>query len=114
MDALRLVRILCPKCKCPAERNAIFEGLNAALSGRAFVARGCPSCLDTGYKGRTPISELFQMRETLRQAILSKSDTAELAKIAKDEGMKTLLADAIQKIKAGITSPQELRRVLVF
>jgi len=112
--AQRLVRILCPKCKCPAESNEHFEGLKEALSGRAFVARGCPSCLDTGYKGRTPIAELFQMRETLRQAILSKSDTEELAKIAKDEGMKTLLADAIQKIKAGITSPQELRRVLVF
>ena len=112
--AERLVRVLCPRCKRAAESDEDFEGLKEPLEGRTFIARGCPACLGTGYKGRTPIVELLQMSPTLRQAILSKSDTEGLARIAKDEAMKPLLADGIQKIKAGITSPQELRRVLVF
>lgn len=112
--AERLVRVLCPKCKRAAESDEDFEGLKEALEGRTFVAQGCPACLGTGYKGRTPIVELLQMSQALRQAILSKSDTDGLTKIAKDDGMKHILADGIQKIKAGITSPQELHRVLVF
>ena len=112
--AERLVRLLCPECKRLAESEEEFEGLEQALGAKAFVARGCPACLGTGYKGRTPIVELLQMNEPVRQAILSKSDTEELALAAKNEGMKTLLADGIQKIRSGDTSPQELRRVLVF
>jgi type II secretory ATPase GspE/PulE/Tfp pilus assembly ATPase PilB-like protein len=112
--AERLVRVLCPECKRPAKSEEEFESLKAALGARAFVAGGCPACLGTGYKGRTPIVELLEMNELLRQAILSKSDTEELARRAKDAGMKTLLDDGIQKIKCGITTPAELRRVLVF
>ena len=76
-----------------------------------FKGKGCPSCMKTGYKGRISIFELMISSEQIHEAIIAKSSTEEIRKLARASGMTTLMDDGIEKVKAGITSIEEVLRV---
>ncbi len=107
----RLVRKLCA-CARPAHDAGELLGLQVA---QARVAVGCPSCLGTGYRGRTVLAELLPLDDSqLAQAVLERSDVATLERLALRAGMVDRWARAASAVDAGLTSPAEVRRVLGF
>jgi general secretion pathway protein E len=107
----RLVRQLC-ECKQPTREADRLLGLPLS---QAFLPAGCSACDGTGYQGRIPLAELLTMvaGEFARQ-VLARADTNELERHAREAGMKTCWEHAVEMVRAGITSPGEVRRVLGF
>jgi type IV pilus assembly protein PilB len=121
--AQRLVRVVCPKCKeaYSASRESllrygfpIHDEVGAETGGEItlFKGAGCDNCKGTGYKGRTGVHELMVMNDEIRDKILEKSPSHILRNLAIQNGMKTLQMDAVQKILMGVTSVDEVLRVL--
>ncbi len=111
--AQRLVRRLCPDCREAyeaKEEDLRFLSMHGAGGHRFFRARGCEKCRGTGYQGRMAIQELLPMGPDMRQAV-SKGN-ADIEKLAKGAGMKTLAEDGIRKAAAGHTTLAEVRRVV--
>ncbi len=107
--AQRLIRKICAQCKEPASAPA---GTLGADSGKpVFRGKGCNACNNTGYKGRTGIYELLLMNETLREMILHKESSNKIHAKALEMGMKPMIRDGLEKIFAGITTPEEVQRV---
>ncbi|UCE22365.1 MAG: type II/IV secretion system protein [Candidatus Aminicenantes bacterium] len=115
--AQRLVRVLCQKCKTSVtytSKQLLESGLNPQkYKGQEFYeARGCPECLDTGYKGRTAIAELLELSDEIREMILAKKPLSEVKKRAKSEGMVFLREVGMEeKVLKGVTSLKELNKV---
>ncbi len=112
--AQRLVRRLCPACREPyAPDEAAITGLGipdgiAQLTLHRAV--GCRECNDIGYKGRTAVFEVLTMTD--RIAALIGASSREIEAMAVAEGMLTLREDGVRLAVAGVTSIEEVRRVL--
>ena len=111
--AQRLVRVLCKACKRPAAGVQGEPTVPGVLSDRVYGPIGCTECLHTGYRGRTLLAEVLTMSPSLKEAILKKADEKELFDAAVASGMKPFLEAAAEKINQGITTPAEVRRVMV-
>jgi len=115
--AQRLVRTLCAECKKPAPpsaeaRNVIASvGLDADAAATVHRAVGCAACADTGYSGRTAISELLEIDDAVRAGILEQSDTRGIQAVAEKRGMTSLRRNGIEKVLAGTTTIEEILRV---
>ncbi len=112
--AQRLVRVICPKCKEGYRPNArTMRELGIAQEEEVILyrGRGCDSCLQTGFRGRTGIFEFLVMDDTLRGLMMQTSDSGTLRKAAMERGMKSLREDGVRKIRAGITTVEEVLRV---
>jgi general secretion pathway protein E len=80
--------------------------------GRKFYrGKGCPSCLNTGYLGRTGIFELMMLDDRIKNLILKTSDANAIKRRAVEQGMVTLRQDGAQKVLNGITTIEEIFRV---
>jgi type IV pilus assembly protein PilB len=114
--AQRLVRVLCPECKEPAALTPeVAARLGLAVNNEPvpiFTPRGCALCNDTGYRGRTAVFELMLMTKEMQQLIAGRAPDHELREAAAKGGMRSLLEDGVQKVLAGITSVEEVLRVL--
>ena len=115
----RLVRRLCPYCReVYAVRCDAPEALALRAAGDAhekiplYRSRGCEHCQGTGYLGRTVLAEILVPDEAVREGILQKIPRRALEERARRSGMKTLWEDGLTKVRAGITSLEEVRRVL--
>ncbi|NLU51938.1 MAG: Flp pilus assembly complex ATPase component TadA [Clostridiaceae bacterium] len=119
--AQRLVRVLCPSCKKPHEysREEILRSIpDFPLEPHEekitiYKPVGCLSCNNTGYKGRTGLYEFLRVTEKMQKLILNKASTNEIRDLAIKEGMITLRNDGLMKVKKGITSIEELLRVVI-
>ena len=112
--AQRLVRVLCPHCKEPYEpEEAQWHelGMTTDVTGPIFRAKGCEKCLETGYRGRTGIYEFLRMTESIKGLVLQTSDSNQISKAARKEGMVSLRQDGIQKVIEGKTTISEVLRV---
>ena len=111
--AQRLVRTICPECK--GEYDPSREELNdIGLEGRKekfYRGKGCPKCLNTGYKGRLGIFELLIPDEKIRRLTMAKGSAEEIWNAALASGMVSLKGDGIQKIQKGSTTIEEVLRV---
>lgn len=115
--AQRLVRRVCPACKeLYAPDPTVIEDLRIQVqdSRPASFARGrgCPDCFGTGYRGREAIFEILRITDELRDGILSKTHEQELRKVALAQGLEPLAQAGIRKVLDGITTPEELLRVI--
>ncbi len=118
--AQRLVRVLCPSCKqehasYPRElrENIAKElGLSSADEARVFQARGCDKCNGTGFFGRTAIYEMLLIDDPIKELILRRAPSGEIKKLAHARGMMTLFQDGLRKIVSGLTTPEEVLRVV--
>jgi type IV pilus assembly protein PilB len=113
--AQRLVRKLCPACKEPyapthGERR-ILDGFDGGSTDALFRPKGCPRCRNLGYHGRLGIYELFATDEALCERIGQGAHLSEIRDAARNRGMKPLRADGIEKVKAGMTTLEEVYRV---
>jgi type IV pilus assembly protein PilB len=111
--AQRLVRLICSDCQETYKVDK--EILNKlSLSGNTMhftQGKGCPKCLNSGYRGREGIYELLVVNDEMRKIILERRSANDLRATAKNSGMKTLRDVGIDKVKQGITTPQEVLRV---
>ena len=118
--AQRLVRVLCPRCKeayeLPPESLERLQIPVGDISGpiTAYKPVGCPACSNQGYKGRIGVFELLVVTDEIRKLILERAAAREIAKVAKKQGMVTMLEDAVSKVLQGITSMHEALRVIDF
>jgi type IV pilus assembly protein PilB len=109
--AQRLMRRLC-KCKrseapTPDELKLLSCAKGSAPIDKIFHPQGCPDCNQTGYKGRIGIHELLAMNEEIKELISKRATTEQLKAAARKNGMHTLFEDAMEKVKAGISSCSE-------
>ncbi|MFZ5953542.1 MAG: GspE/PulE family protein [Candidatus Dependentiae bacterium] len=113
--AQRLVRRLCNACKVvklpTADQQSIMTKLSCTIE-KLYESVGCTECLGTGYKGRIGIFQLLIMSNQLRSVIVQQPKLTDIEQIAQEEGMKTLAADAFAKLSQGLTSFEEVIRVL--
>jgi general secretion pathway protein E len=115
--AQRLVRTLCSNCRTP--ERAMPElveqlGLHRYSNGQEIVLyrpRGCETCNDTGFYGRTSLVESLVVTEQIRRLILRHAEATELHRAAVEEGMSTLFDDGMRKALAGQTTVEEVLRV---
>jgi type II secretory ATPase GspE/PulE/Tfp pilus assembly ATPase PilB-like protein len=108
----RLVRRLCTNCRQPFPSPLAPSAGRGAGGEGPFVATGCEHCSATGYRGRMLLAELLTLDDTLRRAILDKSDTATL-EAATASSVRLSLSDAAeQAVAGGLTSRDEIARVL--
>jgi type IV pilus assembly protein PilB len=116
--AQRLVRKICSACIEPytisEEMMKYFRQFTGEeeLSNKFYHGKGCTECNFKGYKGRVGIFEILEVNEELREMIISRSSADELAKAGKNNGMIPLIRDGINKAAGGITSVEEVLRVL--
>jgi len=114
--AQRLVRVICSECKeafRPDRESLQSIGiLPEMVEGKeVYRGRGCPACLDTGFRGRTGLFELMILDEPIRNLILKTSDANAIKQKAVEQGMLTLRQDGVQKVLNGITTIEEVFRV---
>jgi type II secretory ATPase GspE/PulE/Tfp pilus assembly ATPase PilB-like protein/RNA polymerase subunit RPABC4/transcription elongation factor Spt4 len=114
--AQRLVRRICHNCAVEVSPDPeLLKALKipaGAVGATVLKGEGCSSCNGSGYNGRVGIFELFVMTDDYRQMISTAYREGELLQLARNEGMKTLLEDGLEKVKQGYTTLEELLRVL--
>lgn len=116
--SVRLVRLLCQPCRESFQIDAsqlASMGLTAPAQSSVvslWRSRGCAQCRHTGYQGRTGIFELLLVDHHIRSLILKRTASAQLRQSAISRGMMSLWQSGWQKAQAGLTSLQELVRVL--
>jgi general secretion pathway protein E len=114
--AQRLVRLVCQRCREPYEPDeAELAELGIKLASprriRIYRAKGCPACLETGYRDRTGIYEFLRVTEAIKGLVLKTSDANQIKKAAVAQGMKTLRDDGIRKVLEGRTTVGEVLRI---
>jgi type IV pilus assembly protein PilB len=114
--AQRLIRLNCSKC---AEQYApdpiLLKHFGLTKSdGPFYKGKGCEDCKGIGYRGRASVGELLQVDQFIAERVLDRPTTAQLHAIAVEQGMETLESDALQKAQKGITSIEELFRILPY
>ena len=114
IQAQRLVRRVCTDCAEThflSEDEAIVLEIDISTCPKIQRGKGCERCGHTGYRGRVGLYELLMMSDAIRHHIASGADANIIRDEAIIEGMKTLREDAIEKLKAGLTTPEEVVRV---
>jgi type IV pilus assembly protein PilB len=112
--AQRLVRRLC-ECKVPVKLTKQMLAENGFDHPRGFNAFGpgaCVRCAQSGYKGRTGLYEVMMMTDSLRRLILDRASHDDLRVTAREQGMRTLREDGLEKVRQGVTSIPEVLRVV--
>ena len=126
--AQRLIRKLCPSCKIqdkvspealekiqkallPIKDRFKLPKLDSSLK-ISFQGKGCKDCNELGYKGRIGIYEAFVIGKEMERLILKSPAISDIQELAEKEGMVTMLQDAYLKLLSGITSIEEIGRIL--
>ena len=115
----RLVRRLCERCKAPDPKaEEIVHGL-CAKNGLAVPAEpafhkavGCPSCGQTGYRGRVGVFEVLRVDGAIRKLIGAKADGMRIEAAARETGLTTMIEDGFAKAGRGLTSVEDVLRTV--
>jgi type II secretion system protein E len=114
--AQRLVRVLCPKCKQRFHPDATLlkrlSGNRLDTEGAEFMRPvGCEACRYTGFRGRTAIYEIIRMSEEIKRLVVDRQPANVIKKQALSEGMRPIREDGWLKVRAGLTTMDEVLRV---
>ncbi len=115
--AQRLARRICERCKVSKEISGDlvsqmgFDPDAGPLT--IYDAVGCKVCTDTGYRGRLSINEILLMSEEIQHLAVERRPSDEIKKVAVEQGMKTLRDDGMDKVRLGLTTLEEVMRVVV-
>jgi type II secretory ATPase GspE/PulE/Tfp pilus assembly ATPase PilB-like protein len=110
----RLLRRLCPRCTSELD---VTPEMEKTLSASPYPitkfrrGKGCEMCKGTGYYGRTAIYEVLKVSQRLSRAVRANADSSALLEIAREEGLVTLNEAAWEKVRDGVTSPEEVLRM---
>jgi type II secretory ATPase GspE/PulE/Tfp pilus assembly ATPase PilB-like protein len=116
----RLVRKICPDCKTKKEISAdelkslanVIPKEDLGNQRVFYYGKGCGSCDDSGYRGRIGIYEILEVDDAVRTALMKGADASEIKRIAIEHGMTTMVQDGFKKAVAGVTTLQEILRVI--
>jgi type IV pilus assembly protein PilB len=116
--AQRLIRKLCTKCKQsykPTEESLKVNGFPPEMIAdyTFYRAVGCGECNSTGYRGRFALFEVMLVTEEIRRLIVERRTSDDIKRLAIEQGMITLRDDGLRKVIKGITSIEEVIRVVV-
>ncbi len=112
--AQRLVRKICQTCRedyTPTEEMREFLTTQGFTSEKVYRGKGCDRCRKTGYSGRLGIYELLVMDDQLRDMVTRNPDVNHLRKLCRERGLVSLREDGFLKVKAGMTTVDEILRV---
>jgi general secretion pathway protein E len=110
--AQRLVRRICTDCKEPYKPDeAVLRELGMEADQVLYKGKGCPSCMESGYRGRTGIFELLVLDNEIRHLLTSGADSVTIKEAAVEKGMTTLFQDGLNKVREGMTTLSEVMRV---
>jgi len=115
VEAQRLVRKLCPHCKVQTRLPTnLREKFQSVLDSNSLFFRkvGCPKCSQTGYTGREMISEILIINDEIQSLISKNAPKEEIKRAAIKNGFKDMLTDGIMRAAKGITSVEEILRVV--
>jgi type IV pilus assembly protein PilB len=116
--AQRLARKLCERCKQPyqpeqAELQAAgYPDWLWAEVPQLWKSAGCPACSNTGYRGRIGLYEVMQMSEEIERLTVERASADAIREVSMQQGMMTLREDGLEKARMGITSLDEVARVV--
>lgn len=122
--AQRLVRKICENCR--VSESITLKELGSEIpkeifrkildkEGKAFriyKGKGCDVCKGSGYVGRIGVYEVMSMTEAVKEAVVSKKDSDVIKKVAIEGGMTTMMEDGLVKVRLGVTTIEELLRVV--
>ena len=121
VQAQRLVRKLCDKCAVPTAPSQSLIETTERIKSRApslfagqsrwRIARGCPECRGSGYRGRLGIFEFLEVTPEIQEAIMRLESATDMLKIAQQQGYRNLREDGLIKAWRGFTSTDEVLRV---
>ncbi|MFA6921627.1 MAG: GspE/PulE family protein [Gallionella sp.] len=114
--AQRLLRVVCPQCATeyqPDDKLLRDSGISPedAMTYRFVQGRGCGHCRGTGYKGRKAIAEILQMNDEIRELIVAREPIRRIKEAARKSGTRYLREAALELVRNGETSLQEINRV---
>ena len=112
--AQRLVRQNCPHCNEPAQIDAETLAESGILDPEQYkfhAGRGCPQCRNTGYKGRKAIAEVLRLTDEIREMIIGRASIRALKEQARKEGTRFLRDVALELVREGHSTLQEVNRV---
>ena len=115
--AQRLARRLCDRCRVPYTARpdslaAVGWPEEWGTELELYEAGGCGSCSHTGFRGRLSINEVMLINEEIQRLIVDRASADQIARAAHEEGMRTLRQDGLEKVRLGLTSIQEILRVV--
>lgn len=116
--AQRLLRVLCPQCK---KKESLSEELKLRWKNilgevpfsEAYFPVGCNKCGESGFLGRKGIFEMIPVNDAIRSMITEDVSENKLKKYLRENGMKTIVQSGIEKVKQGVTTPEEVIRVVL-
>ena len=123
IEAQRLLRAICPKCKEPyeVEKDWLLKlgvpevQLQAAIGDKnkitLYKGKGCENCATTGYRGRQGLYEVMEVTDAIRQLILDRASAKMIKTQSMKQGMLTLRMCAVRKLLGGLTTAEEMMRV---
>jgi type IV pilus assembly protein PilB len=116
--AQRLARRLCTRCRqeyrpTPEELlGARFPWIPGEETPVLFRPAGCSACAKTGYKGRLALHEVMAVSEDVERLAVSRASATDIADVAHRQGMRSLRDDGMDKVREGVTSIEEILRVV--
>ncbi len=111
----RLVRTICGECKTsylPSREERDKLGLAEDGNLRLSKGRGCPACYDSGYKGRIGVHEILSTDSGLQKLMIANPSRGDLEHYIQTKGMKTLIDDGFDRVRRGLTTPEEIYRAV--
>lgn len=118
VQAQRLIRKLCQQCKQPLDISTLSEltvsqfNCLGVTTNTLYKAVGCDSCNHTGYKGRLGIYELLAVTPEIQKLVAKQAGESEIYEQASQQGFRTLYDDGLIKVSRGITTLEEVMRVV--
>jgi general secretion pathway protein E len=117
--AQRLIRIVCEQCAEPRTptRELLEESQLSVAASAGFnftVGRGCQHCRGSGYRGRKAIGELLVLNDELREAIINRAPVRQLKEMSKKDGVRLIRGVALDLVRRGETTLEEVNRVTVM
>jgi type IV pilus assembly protein PilB len=112
--AQRLARKLCTHCKrrtIVAPQALAEADIRVGGEVEGYEPVGCSRCNHSGYRGRVGIFSVMSLGERIKEMAVAQASEAEIAAVAREEGMLTLREDGLEKVRAGLTSLEEVVRV---
>jgi general secretion pathway protein E len=117
--AQRLVRVICVPCRQPdwpsielLEQSRL--SVVAAASFKFHKGLGCKLCRGTGYRGRKAVGELLVLNDEIREAIVNRAPLRQLKELAQQADVRLLRASALELVRRGETTLEEVNRVTVM
>src|ERR1700738_3637993 len=117
--AQRLIRVVCEQCaeRHVPTRQLLEESQLSAVANAAFnfpIGRGCQHCRGSGYRGRKAIGELLVLNDELREAIINRVPVRQLKEMSKKGGVRLIRSVALDLVRRGETTLEEVNRVTVM